>query len=88
MRVDDLHCEHAFRLTRPSSIPLALRRPFRAEFATGGASKEGRTGKPITAHFSADTCNLTGIQPRPASGAPVGKILLKMVSGKYVINCS
>jgi len=62
--------------------------PFRADFATGGASKEGRTGKPITAHFSADTCNLTGIQPRPASGAPVGKILLKMVSGKYVINCS
>ena len=83
-----MHCEHAFRLTRPSSIPLALRRPFRAEFATGGASKEGRTGKPITVHFASNTCNLTGLQLRPAPNAPVGKVLSKFVSGKYVVNAS
>ena len=76
-------------LTHTRALPSPrARRPFKADFATGGASKEGRTGRPLTAHFSSDTCNLTGVQPRPATGGPVGKILLKFVSGKYIINCS
>lgn len=47
----------------------------------------GRTGKPLTVHFVSNSCNLTGLQPRVASGGGVGKVLQKFVSGKYVINC-
>merc|ERR1712093_779462 len=54
-----------------SSAPM----PLKADFATGGASK----GKPLTVHFVSNSCNLTGLQPRVASGGGVGKVLQKFV---------
>ena len=65
------------------SAPL----PFKADFKTSGQPKDGRTGRPFTAHFNCDMCNLTGLKPQPAAGAPIGKVLSRFVSGKYLVNC-
>jgi len=61
--------------------------PFKADFATGGAPKAGRTGRPLTVQFASETCNLTGLQPRAAPSGTIGKVLQRFVSGRYVINC-
>jgi hypothetical protein len=84
-------CERSAHDARHSSpsAPCAhavSRRPLKAEFVTGGASREGRTGRPLSVAFASDTCTLTKLQPRPASGGPVGKVLQRFVSGKYVVN--
>ena len=68
-------------------ISLLSARPFKADFATGGAPKAGRTGRPLTVQFASETCNLTGLQPRAAPSGTIGKVLQRFVSGKYVINC-
>ena len=72
-------------LPRPLVRVCVVLRPLKADFATGGASRVGRGGKRLTVHFASSSCNLTGLQPRPAPGAPVGKVLSKFVSGKYII---
>ena len=59
---------------------------FKADFATGGASREGRKGKPLAVHFASNTCNLTGLQPRSAANGAVGKVLQRFVSSKYIVN--
>ena len=62
-----------------------MRRPLKADFACGGTSKEGRTGRPLLVHFASDACNLTNLQPRAAPGSPVGTARQQFVSGKYVV---
>ena len=67
----------------PSGGPPTL---FKADFATGGAPAAGRAGKPLLVHFVSDACNLTAMRPRAPPGGPVGKVLSRFVSGKYIVN--
>ena len=66
------------------SAPLA----FKADFRTGGEPPAARSGRPLVATFTCDTCNLTGVLPRPTAAAPVGKVLNRFVSGKYTVHCA
>jgi hypothetical protein len=68
----------------PSATPM----PFSADFATGGAPIEGRSGQQLTVQFASETCNLTGLQPHLAPSLAIGRMYQRFVSGKYVINCS
>ena len=69
----------------PATSPAALS----AEFDLVGqpATDAGLAAPPMQVSFVSEMVNLTGLQPRPAGGAAIGKVLQRFVSGKYVI-CS
>ena len=68
--------------TKPAQAPV-----YRCSFPTaGGADKAGRAPRPVAVNFVCDGINITGMVPRAAAGAPVGRVHRRFAAGKYVVN--
>ena len=42
--------------------------------------------RPVAVNFVCDGINITGMVPRAAAGAPVGRVHRRFAAGKYVVN--
>ena len=75
--------------TIPSVMPAkpAQAPCYRATFATaGGAPKAERKPRPLVVNFVCDGINITGMVPRAAPGAPVGRVHRRFAAGRYVVH--